>query len=135
MAERFYCGERAGQVTVREGEEKQKLDPRLDLRKHSSTGFAWGDGDGSSGSAQQLALALVSDALRNDARASRLHHDFSRRVVTLFPKRWTITRSRILAYIDRIEAEHNMMPDDAQRTYAAPLPSGAVPFGERGVHG
>jgi hypothetical protein len=40
MAERFYYGEAPGKVTVREGAEKRPLDPRLDLRKHSSTGFA-----------------------------------------------------------------------------------------------
>jgi len=108
MAECFYCGEGPGQVTVREGGEKRPLDPRLDLQKLSPTGFAWGDGSGTAGPAQQLSLALLADALRNDARASRLHQEFKRRVVTLFPKRWTITRSRILAYIDRIESEHNI---------------------------
>jgi Family of unknown function (DUF6166) len=105
MVERFYCGEAPGKVTVREGAEKRPLDPRLDLREHSSTGFAWDDGDGA-GPALQLAVALLADALQEDTRALRVHHDFSRRVVPLFPKRWTITRSRILAYVDRIDAEH-----------------------------
>jgi hypothetical protein len=50
---------------------------------------------------------LLADALQNDARALRVHHDFNSRVVPLFPKRWTITRSRIVAYVDRIETEHN----------------------------
>jgi hypothetical protein len=40
MAERFYFGEAAGKVFVREGAEKRPLDPRFDLRKHSTTGFA-----------------------------------------------------------------------------------------------
>jgi hypothetical protein len=65
----------------------------------------------SASSGQQLALAVLADAFRNDARASQLHQEFKQRVVTLFPKRWTITRSRIVAYIDnfdRIEAEHNI---------------------------
>jgi hypothetical protein len=59
-------------------------------------------------------------AMRRGARKSRLHclqlsamrhgaieaHEyFSRRVVTLFPERWTITRSRIVAHINMIEAE------------------------------
>jgi hypothetical protein len=34
-----------------------------------------------------------------------VHQDFSRRVIPLFSKRWTISRSRVLAYVDRIEAE------------------------------
>ena len=36
------------------------------------------------------------------------HEYFSRRVVTLFPQRWTITRSRILAYVDMFELENRM---------------------------
>jgi hypothetical protein len=108
MVERFYCGDAPQQVTFREGEERQPLEPRFDLREHSSIGFAWGEGD--AGSAQQLALALLADALRNDARALNVHQEFSRRVIPLFPNRWTISRSRILAYVDRIEAEHNTMP-------------------------
>ncbi len=40
MAEIFYSGEQAGQVTVREGETKRLLDPRFDLCKHSPPGFA-----------------------------------------------------------------------------------------------
>jgi hypothetical protein len=128
MAERFYCGEAPSKVIVREGAEKRPLDPRFDLRKHSTTGFAWGGDDGGAGSAQQLALALLADALRNDARASRVHHDFNSRVISLFPKRWTITRSRIIAYVDRIETEHNTMPlDDKRRPYTDSLRPGTTP--------
>ena len=107
MAERFYCGEAPRQVTFREDAERQLLEPRFDLREHSSIGFGWGEGD--TGSAQQLALALLADALGNDARALNVHQEFSRRVIPLFPTRWTISRSRILAYVDRIEAELNTM--------------------------
>jgi hypothetical protein len=97
LAERFYSGEPGGQVTAREGASKRPLDPRFDLRKHSPPGLAPGD------SAVQLALALLADALDNDERALHLHEDFNCRMVTLFPKRWTITRSRILGYLDAIE--------------------------------
>jgi hypothetical protein len=118
MVERFYCGEAPRQVTVREGDERQPLDPRFDLRKHSSAGLAWGDG--SAEAAHQLALALLADALRDDARAIGVHLDFSRRVVPLFPARWTITRSRILAYANTIEAERNLMLSDMRPNYASP---------------
>ena len=125
MAERFYCGEAPGKVTVREGAERWPLDPRIDLRKHS-TGFAWGGTDGNAGTSQQLALALLADALQNDALALRVHDDFSSRVVPLFPKRWTITRSRVVAYADRIETEHNSIPAaDMPRPYS--FPPGAIP--------
>ena len=120
MVERFYCGDAPRQVTIRKGAERQPLDTRFDLRKHSSNGFGWGEG--SAGSAQQLALALLADALRNDARAVSVHQDFSRRVVPLFPKRWTISRSRILAYVDRLEAEHNTTPPSDICPSSGPLP-------------
>jgi len=100
MAEIFYSGEQDGRVTVREGETKRPLDPRFDLRKYSPTAFVWGKGDSVSA---QLSLALLADALHDDARALKLHHRFNRRVVTLLPARWTITRSRILDYADLIE--------------------------------
>lgn len=101
LAERFYRGEWPNKVTVREGAQKWTLEPRLDLRAHSSTGFAWGN---SGASAHQLALALLSDALQDDARAGQLHHDFCARVVAILPERWTITRSRIVAHATSIEA-------------------------------
>jgi hypothetical protein len=103
------------QVTIREGTERWPLDPRYDLHKHSSsTGFAWGEGGAEP--ALQLALALLADALRNDPRALDVHQDFNQRVVPLFPKRWTISRSRIL----RIEAQHKTMSQEV-RTYSLAL--------------
>jgi hypothetical protein len=35
----------------------------------------------------------------------RTYEYFSRRVVAQFPERWTITRSRVLAYVNMIESE------------------------------
>jgi hypothetical protein len=102
MSEVFYSGEQHGLVTVRQGETKRPLDPRLDLQKHSPDSFAWDKGD--AGPAQ-LALALLADALQSDARALQLHHRFYRRVVTILPDRWTITRSRVLAYVHMIEQQ------------------------------
>ena len=100
MAEIFYSGEQDGRVTVHEGKTKYPLDPRFDLRKYSPPAFVWGKENSVSA---QLSLALLADALHDDARALKLHHRFNRRVVTLLPARWTITRSRILDYADMIE--------------------------------
>ncbi len=111
MAEIFYSGEQTGQVTVREGETKRLLDPRVDLCKHSPPGFAWGNGNSISA---QLSLALLADAIQNDARALRLHNRFNRRVVTMLPARWTMTRSRILDYADMIEHRAATTPEDGE---------------------
>jgi hypothetical protein len=40
MVERFYCGEAPRQVTFRESAERQPLEPRFDLREHSSIASA-----------------------------------------------------------------------------------------------
>src|SRR5215510_6275516 len=69
------------------------LDPRLDLRNHSPTGFEWGYGG--SGPAQ-LALALLADHLADDEQAVALHQSFKFAVVANFPKRgWTLTSRQI----------------------------------------
>lgn len=109
MAEILYSGEQGGQVTVREGETKRPLDPRFDLHKYSPPAFAWGKGDIVSA---QLSLALLADALLDDARALKLHHRFNRRVVTLLPARWTLTRSRVLDYAELIERQAAAAPED-----------------------
>lgn len=97
-AERFYSGS-GNEATVREGEDKRPLDLRSDLLPQD-TGFAWGhEGAG----AEQLGLALLADALRNDARAIRLYREFTRRVIATLPERWTITRSRIIAHVHMLD--------------------------------
>ena len=104
MSERFYSG-RHGQVTVRDGiggAKKRPLEPRVVLFKHGKDKFA--RPSDSSGRAQ-IAFTLLADALGDEARAIEAHEYFSRRVVTLFPERWTITRSRVLAYVDMFELE------------------------------
>jgi hypothetical protein len=116
-AECLYSGDRrVGQVTVRvggqigNGGKRIPLNPRDDLHPHHSD-FAWGI-DGRTSAQLSLALALLADTLANDERALRLHEAFSRRVVKLFPERWTISRSRILAHVSMIEYEQepNSMP-------------------------
>jgi Family of unknown function (DUF6166) len=98
----FYSGEQFGRVTVREGRSKRPLDPRFDLQRNSRDAFSWGKG---SEGAAQLSVALLADALQNDARALRLHSRFNERVVNIFPERWTVSRSRILAYVNMIEQQ------------------------------
>jgi hypothetical protein len=95
-------------VLVHEGARKRPLDPRFDLRQHSPAGF--GRGNAASGPSR-LALALLADALDDDARALQLYLRFSCRVVAIFPQRWTITRSRILAHVDLIEDQVRHNPE------------------------
>jgi hypothetical protein len=97
LTERFYSGRPDGQVTVRDGvvgATKRPLEPRSVLFKHREKGFAR---TGHGGECAQIALAILADALGDEAYAMRTHEYFGRRVVALFPDRWTITRSRVLA--------------------------------------
>lgn len=69
------------------------LNPRLDLRKHSVTGYEWGYAG--SGPAQ-LALALLVDHLGNDDEALAFYQDFKRAVVTSLPHGgWTLSSKQI----------------------------------------
>lgn len=61
----------------------EPLDPRLDLKSHSPTGFAWGyRGSGPS----QLALAIMADHLKDDETALRLYQDFKEAFVATTPE-------------------------------------------------
>jgi hypothetical protein len=114
--ERFYSG---GQVTVREDEDERPLDPRLDLHRYA-TPFAWGMRVAGGGAAQ-LALALLADSLGDDDRARQHHPQFERRVVSIMPERWTISRARIVAHAAMFER----IPEDKGRDYnliVPPLP-------------
>lgn len=75
------------------------LDPRLDLRNHSPTGFEWGYGG--SGPAQ-LALALLAHHFGEDEMALEVYQRFKFAVVARLPKySWTLTSEQIqsaLAY-------------------------------------
>jgi Family of unknown function (DUF6166) len=94
--ERFYSGKASGEVVIRERRRTDMLRPRPDLSGQGTGPFSWGkNGTG----AAQLALALLADALCDDAIAKRFHQDFRHRVISNFPDRWTITRTRILAYV------------------------------------
>lgn len=76
------------------------LDPRLDLRNHSPTGFEWGYGG--SGPAQ-LALALCADALGDDRRALQVYQQFKFAVVENLPKAgWTLTAREVIERVNRL---------------------------------
>jgi hypothetical protein len=87
-----YEGRREGHacvVTVNNA----PLNPRLDLWKHSPTGFEWGYGG--SGPAQ-LALALLADHFGNDQQALEHHHTFKWTVVATLPHTgWSLTGPEI----------------------------------------
>lgn len=71
----------------------EPLNPRLDLCNHSPSGFEWGYGG--SGPAQ-LALALLADALGNDAAATHWYQDFKHTVVAnLHQTGWILTDEEI----------------------------------------
>ena len=99
LKERVYSSGSNFQVSVREDAKKWLLDSRTDLHNYSTT-FEW---DSDSAGAAQLSVALLADALDNDARAQSIHQKFKSRVVVELPERWTMTRSRILAHAKMLE--------------------------------
>jgi hypothetical protein len=89
-------------VTVhQEGQEPRPLNPRLDLRNHSPTGFEWSySGSGPA----QLALALAADALGDDDRAQDAHQDLKFRLVARLPHEgWTLSEKQVRAAVAQIE--------------------------------
>lgn len=82
---------------------RELLDPRLDVREHSPTGFEWGYGG--SGPAQ-LALALCIHALDGDVeRARRIYQEFKWRCVAhLRSDEWWLDVETVREIIARIEA-------------------------------
>ena len=80
---KLYHGATDGLVFVTTSQGRKQLDPRLDLRNHSPTGFGWGYcGSG----AAQLALALAADALGDEQRAIELYQEFKFRCVANSPQ-------------------------------------------------
>lgn len=74
------------------------LDPRLDLRNHSPTGFSWGySGSGPA----QLALSILCHALHCDERAEELYQDFKDAVVSQFDQNqpWRLTTDDVLGWV------------------------------------
>jgi hypothetical protein len=91
-------------VTCRDEQGQERpLPPRLDLWNHSPTGFEYGYGG--SGPAQ-LSLALLADALGDDAKAVQLHQAFKWEVTARLPARqnWTLSDEEVRSIAARLEA-------------------------------
>jgi len=113
---RVYIGFRLHRPGIHEGEavsggchvrvmdgrgNKQPLNPHLELRNHSPTGFEWGYGG--SGPAQ-LAFALAMDATGDRRRAEHVHQRLKFRLVGRLPyDGWLLTQEEVLAAIRAIE--------------------------------
>ena len=97
-----YLGRRMGHavdVTVN----GRPLDPRIDLWKHSPSGFEWGYGG--SGPAQ-LALALLADYFGDDDAALEIYQRFKCAVVTGLPlQHWTLSSQEIDQALSAIRAQ------------------------------
>jgi uncharacterized protein DUF6166 len=79
---------------------RKLLNPRLDLRNHSPTGFEWGYGG--SGPAQ-LALAILADHLGADEEATDLYQRFKFRVIAgLDGATWQLSSADIEAFLDQV---------------------------------
>ena len=78
------------------------LNPRLDLRKHSVTGFEWGyEGSGPA----QLALAILAEELQDDKLATERYHMFKRVIVAkLAYAEWSLTSDEIERVLQAIPA-------------------------------
>lgn len=94
-----YEGRRSGHTVV-VSVDGQPLDPRLDLRNHSPSGFEWGYGG--SGPAQ-LALAILANYMANSEQALELYQSFKWEVITKLPmESWALTSDEIESAIQRL---------------------------------
>jgi hypothetical protein len=98
MSERFYSSDRDDTLAVRDGSgPKQPFHNRFDYKVHMTEHARLAP-------RARLAFDLLTDAL--DCAPSREVQDyFVHRVMPLLPPRFTISRSRVLAYVERIADE------------------------------
>lgn len=101
--------------------------PRLELRKHSSTGFAWGYGG--SGPAQ-LALALLADALVDPGEALLKYQQFKRDHVAKWRDEWFITAEEIQQFAARARSSHQSQRFASGQIVATPAALAEVPNGD-----
>lgn len=100
MSERFYSEEGNGDVTVHEANgSKRPLGNRFDYRRVADERAA------QRLPRAPLAFNLLADALESERLAGEVHEYFTQRVMPLLPRRFTISRSRVLAFAALIDAE------------------------------
>lgn len=105
---------RVGDVRVVEADgTTAPLAPRLELRNHSPTGFAWGYlGSGPA----QLALALLAHAFDDDVLALALYQRFKADVIArLRGGDWQLPGQAVLDWLDRQDVD----PERLERLRAA----------------
>ncbi len=110
---RTYRATTFGAATVTDGKSVAALDPRLDVRIHSPTGFAWGYGG--SGPAQ-LALAILIDHFTHHGMpeaeaidyALRLYQHFKWAAIMSAPgdQPFALTTEQIEAYLRRLDTPY-----------------------------
>ena len=96
--ERFYTNDRDDTLAVRDGSgPKQPLNNRFDYEVHMTEHARLT-------LRSRLTFDLLADAL-NQVPSREVQDYFVRRVLPLLPPRFTITRSRVLAYVERMADE------------------------------
>lgn len=114
-----YRAKSFGVAFVDEGGISRALDPRLDLRNHSPTGFAFGyAGSGPC----QFALAILCDAY-DDEKALRLYPQFTVEAIAPKPKDqpFVMTLDEVMKVVEKIEPDDSGQHDtaDADRESAS----------------
>lgn len=97
-----YCGDPADfhVHVVDQAGAALALAPRLDLRNHSPTGFAWGySGSGPA----QLSLAILCHALASDERALELYQAFKDAIIRPLDRQraWRLTTHDVLEWVSK----------------------------------
>lgn len=97
-----YSARVFGNISVSDGSKiTSNLNPRLDLRNHSPTGFSWGyNGSGCA----QTALAILCD-VTDDETALEFYQEFKNRVIARIPQTsvFTITAAEVLSHIETMK--------------------------------
>ena len=114
------------EVTRVEGNIEAALPPRLDLVEHSPD-FEWGYG-GSGPS--QLSLALLADAMGDDAKAIALHEPFKWEVISRLPHEgWQLLATDVVETaqaLERKQSQVNQLQTNADQETLPPVMLGEV---------
>lgn len=116
-----YDGDNGGTVIVLDPTQADnpdlvaaKLEPRLDLRDHSPTGFAWGYGG--SGPAQ-LSLAILAEVIQDDDAALDLYQQFKEVIARLPKSTWSISEEYVRGWIEAMLARPLQLDGDPPPDY------------------